>query len=284
MKKEKNFNGTRLKTWLFNKPLVFTFSFIGLSFLFCLFYSLIQMVFNIETIAPMYALCGISFVLSIYYTLRKLPRDKMSQNDFIAITNGAGLISIISSFVVLLTAGIIENTFRFRMMALYMLHTHTTVFFILFVLALLFSLYLIGVAISGIYAKYLRSVTLGISPWKVILSMPFAFLMMWTPGYLLKGKDIKSNMEIKCNWYSKFNKWVMSNFNNILFVFLFLLFCKNAISGLTTLMLSLALLIIYALWYTKHKSDFVKNINNGYALTAVCINIALLLAIIVSAL
>jgi hypothetical protein len=54
------------------------------------------------------------------------------------------------------------------------------------------SLYLIGVALSGIYAKYKRATTLGIKPWKVILSMPFAFLLMWTPGYLIKDKDTKS--------------------------------------------------------------------------------------------
>lgn len=282
MKKEKITNGTRLKTWLLNKPIVFTFAFLGLSFLSYLICSAIQTILGFESLTPLFILFVISFALSTYYALRKLPHDKMSQEDLIAITNGAGLISVIASFVAILGMIFVPDTLKFRMSILYMLHSHTTLFFCLTVLLILFSFYLIGVAVSGIYAKYLRATTLGISKWKVILSLPFTFLLMWTPGYLLKGKDTKSTLEIKCNWYTKFNKWVMSNSGNILFMFLLLLFCKSAISGWPTFALSVTLLIIYTLWYTKHKSDFIKNINKGYALSAVGINIAIILAILYS--
>ena len=163
-------------------------------------------------------------------------------------------------------------------MGLYLFHP---VLFIAFsVLLSLFVLYLIGLAICGIYAKYKRATTIGISPWKVILSMPFGFLLMWTPGYLIKDKNVKTSLDIKSNWYNRFNKWVMDNSYNLIFVFLFFLFCKGIIAGISTVILYFALLIIYALWYAKHKSDFMQNINRGYALTAVIINIAILLAFI----
>jgi hypothetical protein len=141
-------------------------------------------------------------------------------------------------------------------------------------------LYLIGVAISGVYAKYKRAATLGISPWKIILSMPFTFLMLWTPGYLIQDKT-KNNLEIKSAWYTRFNKWVVSSFNNTLFVFLLLLLFKSFVAGITTMALSALLLVIYALWFTKHKDDFVKNINQGYALTAIAINVFLVIAVLV---
>lgn len=281
MQKEKNSVGTRLKTWLFNKPVVFMFSFLGLCLGSCLLYSLVEMIFNIETVVPVFVLCGISFALAIYYMLRKLPHQKMSQSDFVAIVNGATLISLVTSFVTIFIASFYDSTLQFRMNLLFFLHTSPILFFTSLILVIMLSLYLVGVAISGIYAKYLRSTTLGISPWKVILSMPFAFLMMWTPGYLIKGKDTKSELSIKCDWYSKFNKWTLANFNNLMFVFLFLLFFKNIISGLATFVLSVVLLIIYTLWYVKHKSDFLKNINKSYAATAVYINLAIILAIIV---
>lgn len=286
MKKEKLPNGTRLKTWLLNKPLVFAFTLLGLSFLSYLIFGAIKTVFDFEPYDPiqifiLFLLFVLSFALSTYLALRKLPRDKMSQYDFVAITNGASLISIIASFFAILGVIFVPDTLQFRMSMLYMLHSHTKLFFCLTVLLILFSFYLVGVAISGIYAKYLRATTLGISKWKVILSLPFTFLLMWTPGYLLKGKDIKPTLEIKCNWYTKFNKWVLSNSGNILLMFLLLLFCKTAVSGLPTFALSAILLIIYILWYTKHKSDFIKNINNGYALAAVGINITIVLAIII---
>ena len=270
---------TPLKSWLLTKPLVFTLWFLILGLILGFGYSVIQSVFNFETITPLYILLALTFILPACYTIQKLPRDKMNQSDFVAITNGAGLISITASFIAILTIGMYGNQVQHDMMRLYILHP--TTFYILLSFIMLTSLYLIGVAISGIYAKYKRVVTLGISPWKVILSMPFAFLLMWTPGYLIKDKEIKSALEIKSQWYSKLNKWVLSNFGNTLFAFLLLIFFKSLIAGSATLILAIISLVIYALWYTKHKSDFVKNINKGYALTAVGINLAILLAVII---
>ena len=270
---------TPLKSWLLTKPLVFTLWFLILGLILGFGYSVIQSVFNFETITPLYILLALTFILPACYTIQKLQRDKMNQSDFVAITNGAGLISITASFIAILTIGMYGNQVQHDMMRLYILHP--TTFYILLSFIMLTSLYLIGVAISGIYAKYKRVVTLGISPWKVILSMPFAFLLMWTPGYLIKDKEIKSALEIKSQWYSKLNKWVLSNFGNTLFAFLLLIFFKSLIAGSATLILAIISLVIYALWYTKHKSDFVKNINKGYALTAVGINLAILLAVII---
>ena len=108
----------------------------------------------------------------------------------------------------------------------------------------------------------------------------FTLFMLWTPGYLIKDKTNNSNLQIKCKWYENFTDWVVSNFNNTLLVFLTLLFFKSLITGTATTILALVLLAIYTLWYIKHKSDFIKNINRGYALTAVGINIAIILTII----
>ena len=274
MKTEKN----QLKSWLLKKPLLFTFWSVILGIVLSFGYSVIQSIFNFETLVPLYILCILTLVLPACYMIQKLPHEKMNQNDFVAITNGTGIISVIASLITVLTMSIYGTGLRHSMMLFY---THPTTFYFLLSFILLVSLYLIGVAISGIYAKYKRAITLGTSPWKVILSMPFAFLLMWAPGYLIKDKEIKSETEIKSVWYNKLNKLVLSNFSNTLFAFLLLIFFKSLIAGTTTLVLTTILLIIYALWYTKHKSDFIKNINNGYALTAVGINLIILLAVVI---
>ena len=279
MRKEKKQNKPALKSWLLTKPLMFTLWCMGLIVIFGLSYALIQTFFNFESLWLVYTLCALTFALPICYMIQKLPHEKMNQSDFVAIANGATIISVIPSFIAVLMAGFYSYSLQRDMMALYM--WHPAAFSILLALAVFISIYLIGVSISGIYAKYKRATTLGVSPWKVILSMPFAFLLMWTPGYLIKDKDTKSGLEIKSAWYAKFNKWVLSNFSNTLFVFLFLLFCKGLMTGVTTLILSALLLAVYALWFTKHKSDFVKNINDGYAITAIGINLAILIAIII---
>ena len=269
---------TQLKTWLFTKPIIFASLCIGFGLAFGLCYALIQTFLNFESMVPIYILFGLSILLPACYIIKKLPHTDMNQNDFVAITNGAGIISIAASFLAIILAMVYSNVSQHGILTLYMFHPLK--FYTLVLLTLFSSLYLIGVAISNIYAKYKRAVTLGISPWKVILSMPFAFLLMWTPGYLVKGKDGKSGLKIKSSWYNKLNKWVLSNFNNTLFAFVFLLFFKSVIAGTMTLVLATISLIIYTLWYVKHKSDFVANINNGYASTAVCINLAILIAVL----
>ena len=278
MQNKKNSNLIQLKDWLFNKPILFGLSFFIFSALLSLGYALIQTIFNIETIKPLFVLFLVSFVMTAWYVIKKLPHEKMNQNDFVAITNGATLISIITSFIIMLFVGLHGSNLATDAALFYL--AHKTLFVILFTLFGLFSLYLVGLAVCGIYAKYKRAQSIGIAPWKIILSMPFTFLLMWTPGYLIKGSNIKNNLEIKSKWYSNFQKWVMTNSANLLFTFLFLMLCRGIITGLATFILYASLLVIYALWYTKHKSDFIKNINNGYAMTAVCINIAILIMVV----
>jgi len=279
MQKERKQNKTQLKSWLLTRPLGFALLCICFGTLFALVYALVQTLFGIESFIPIYVLFTLSFILSAWYMIKKLPHEKMNQSDFVAIANGTNIISIVASFVVIYGVAFRGFFIGRDVMALYLFHP--TTFYTLFGISVFVSLYLIGVTISGIYAKYKRAVTLGISPWKVILSMPFAFLMMWTPGYLIKEKEnVKPNLEIKSNWYSKFNKWVLANANNTLFMFLILLFIKSLGAGITTMIFSALLLVIYALWYTKYKSNFVKSINDGYAMTVVGINIAVLLAVI----
>lgn len=275
MQKEK----TKLKSWLLIKPLMFTLWCLILGTILGFAYSFIQSIFNFESMIPLYILCALTFILPACYIIQKLPHEKMGQNDFVAITNGAGFISIIASLVAILTIGFYGENLQRDMLMMYILHP--TMFYGILLFVFVTSLYLIGVALSGIYAKYKRATTLGISPWRVILSMPFTFLLMWTPGYLIQDKEIKSELEIKSSWFKKLNKWVLANFNNTLFMFLLLLFFKCVIAGTATLVLSALLLILYVLWYVKHKSDFIKNINKGYALTAVGINLAILFAVII---
>ena len=275
MQKEK----TKLKSWLLIKPLMFTLWCLILGTILGFAYSFIQSIFNFESMIPLYILCALTFILPACYIIQKLPHEKMGQNDFVAITNGAGFISIIASLVAILTIGFYGENIQRDMLMMYILHP--TMFYGILSFVFVTSLYLIGVALSGIYAKYKRATTIGISPWRVILSMPFTFLLMWTPGYLIQDKEIKSELEIKSSWFKKLNKWVLANFNNTLFMFLLLLFFKCVIAGTATLVLSALLLILYVLWYVKHKSDFIKNINKGYVLTAVGINLAILFAVII---
>ncbi len=274
---------SQLKQWLFTKPIIFSLILFGSVTVLGLLFSIAQTFLQFDMMESqliIYVIFILSLAFASYFVIKKLPHDKMPQKDFIAITNGTSIISLASSLVVISIYEIFAGTLRQKMMMMYLLHPVMLNIILGFVIAC--ALYILGVAVSGIYAKYKRATTIGITPWKVILSMPFAFLLMWTPGYLIEEKGKKSNLLIKSKWYTRFNNWVMANFSNLLFTFLFLLLAKTIIAGTATLILTIALLIIYTLWYVKHKSDFIKNIDKGYALTAVGINIAIILAMILT--
>ena len=167
---------------LVKKPLLFA----GLTFItsaaIVLGYSLIASLLNTTTAWPMYVLLLMAFIWVVYYVIKKLPHSNMYHGDFVAITNGYSLIIIAISIIAMITTNKDVLLLQRDIMWLYLLHP--TMFWIVSIFTLAIFLYMTGIAVCGIYAKYKRAREIGISPWKIICSMPFAFLLMWTPGYL----------------------------------------------------------------------------------------------------
>ena len=270
---------TQLKQWLFTKPVIFALTFICSFLVLGLIWSCFDMLFVTSTMLSTFVILLLSCVIATWYMIKKLPCKEIHQHDFIAISNGVYLISILFTLVAVFTGTFYGRILQRKILSLYMIsHFMFTVIGMAFVFI---SLYLIGVMISGIYAKYKRATTIGISPWKIILSMPFSFLLVWTPGYLIEEKKQGTNLQIKSKWYIRFNNWVTSDFSNVLFVFLFFVLFRSFIGGFAMIILTIAMLILYALWYTKHKKDFIKNINSGYALSCVLINLAILIPLFI---
>lgn len=268
----------KLTSWTFSKPAIFALLTFGISTALILLYSFISAALDISATWPLAIFMFGALIWNMYYLIKKLPHDNIQRNDFIAITNACSIITIVIPLVTLLIAGRDAKTLHDNM--IWLLTFHNSLFWVIGISSILLYLYLLGVAISNLYAKYKRSVSIGISKWKVICSMPFGFLLMWTPGYLIEDKKSKSDLVIKSETYNKFNKWVVSKFNNTLFMFLLLILLRNIFAGTASLILTLALLIIYALWSTKHKSDMIKNINQGYSLFAVYFNIATIIVLL----
>ena len=276
----KPIKNNQLKTWLFDKPVVFALLTFLINCVVGIAYAIFASVFAITAAWPLVLLLIASFCWTTYYIVKKLPHDNMYRDDFVAITNGCCLISVLIPSITMLLLGSDIQLIKYKFMMLYFWHPVTVWFLVTFFILLY--LYLLGLAISGFYAKYKRARELGISKWKVILSMPFAFLLMWTPGYLIPAKKSESNLTIKTKWFANLNKWIVSDTSNTLLAFLVLILLRNVFAGLPALLLTLFLLMIYTLWVLKRKASFVKNINNGYAWTAVVINITTIIVVIFS--
>ena len=267
-----------LRTWLFYRPIMFSLLSFGATFMVLFLYSVIAAIFNISASEPLAILLILTFGWTIYYMIKKLPHGDMHRDDFVAITNGCSLITILIPLITLLITGRDIGLLQYKFLQLYAYHPVTL--WIIGILAILVYLYVFGVTISNIYAKYKRAVQIGISKKMVIFSMPFAFLLMWTPGYLISEPKHNSTLKISTKWYARFNKWVVKNATNTLFTFLMFVLFSNLFSGPLSLLLTGSLLIIYAMWNLRYKTKFMKNINQNYAWVAVGINIAILLVII----
>lgn len=269
-----------LRTWLFDRPAIFSICTFLVTSLICVTYAIISALFNINVMGPLVLFVFLGFCWTIYRMIKKLPHDDMYRDDFIAISNGCSLIAIFIPLITLLFLGFDVNMLRYKFMWLYVFQPG--LLWLLAIIAILLYLYLFGVAVSNVYAKYKRAVQIGISKRLIIASMPFTFFLMWTPGYLIPDTKNNSNLNIKSRWYSKFNKWVVANTTNTLFIFLTFVLFTNVFSGMLSLLLTGSLLVIYALWNLKYKDKFIKQVNNGYALTAVALNISILIAVLLS--
>lgn len=271
-------NKNLLKTWLFDKPMMFALLTCGLSLAIISIYAIISNLFEISASGPLALLLVAANVYSIYYTIKRLPHTPMARPDFIAITNACSFLIFLILFIPLMFIGPDPQIMRHNALIFYVLHP--VAFWFVSIGLLMLYLYMGGLAISNIYAKYRRAVQLGIDKWKVILSMPFAFLLMWTPGYLIEDNKTKSNMQINTQWYARFNQWVVADMLNTFFIYLVLLLILNIFVSFPTLLLTAFLLIIYTLWNIKFKDGFLKNINRGYSLTAVAINLIFVITIL----
>ncbi|MBR5904203.1 MAG: hypothetical protein IKZ49_01560 [Alphaproteobacteria bacterium] len=270
-----------LTTWIFKQPLIFAIAFFFIGFAVIFGYSIITSLLNIESVEPLLFVLVIAFIISAYFLIiKKLPHDDMAHSDFVAITNAGTFIAILIPVITLLIIGNNQDILKNNIMRMYMFQP--TLFWSLLIFTAFTYLYLFGVGISGLYAKYKRALQIGISTWKIVLSWPFAYILTWTPGYLFADKKTKSSLTIKTNLYKKFNKMVLSNTTNLVFVFLTLLLLNTAIAGTSALILTILELGYFGLWVLKYKKDFIKNIDKTYALSAVFINVIMLLLLIIS--
>lgn len=271
-----------LRTWIFDLPAKFALLSFGLMFVVSLVYTGIASLLNTPNANPLYFLLLVSIVWSTYYLVKSLPHDNMHRNGFIAITNTCCLLTLGITTIISLFTGNDVHAIKANIVMLHI--TNPTMFLLMFLCAALLSLYVFGLAVSNFYAKYKRAREIGISKWKIICSFPFAFLLIWAPGYLIDDKQKSSNVTIQSHWYSKLNNWIVANKENTMVAFLILVLLGGIFADSSSLLLDVFLLIVYALWSIKHKKDFLKNINRGYALSAISINMITIFMLIVTAL
>ena len=270
-----------LKTWFFRKPLIFALT----SFLFITLTTWIvsALLPPTETTIKIISRTTIFIILfCIYLMFRKTNIKKVDRYSFVALTNLQsilfGILSIVMG-IVLYNIATIQTWFLLNLQT----GTNITTTTIILVLSVIVSLFLLATITINAAFKILRIKSMNIPTWKIILSLPFGFTMLWIPGYFLpENNEHNKLISIKSKRYETFNKWLISTPINAVFAFIFFRTLYIMLSGIASLLLTLSFAMIFAIWKSQiGTKQFESNIGKSYANTAIIINIAICIYIFI---
>lgn len=229
----------------------------------------------------MTTLLVVMFVIAAVIVLYKMPRIPLDQRSFVALNNAQ--LFIVSLAFTISTMLIFANANKI-MFYLMMMETHSNIsFIILMAIGAIFYLYLCGLFLSNIWAKFWRCRALGLKTWQIICTMPMAFSLLWIPGYLISD-DAKTPraLNIRTNWYAKLTDWILSGSVRTAASFVVIVLISCMFFGYNAILLTLILAIIAGLWMRiVGVPAFLRDINKKYIWFVIAVNVALVIGAII---
>jgi len=268
----------KISTWMISRPLIFAVcSFIAMTVA-----AMLAGAINPATIygpVPV-ILISVAFLAAAAFLVRMLPGTNLDRRSFVALANAQ---MIVTSTVFIATTLIAITNARNIMIRLLWLESHSSLaFMMLMIVAALFYLYLCGIYIGNLYAKYRRVRAMGVSMWKTLATAPFGFCLLWIPGYLMEEKNKQTHvLEIKTKWYARVTEWIMGNPVRCAAVLVALILLSGFFFGFGAIMLTLVMMAIFIAWSAVTGQERLKkNIGGTYATTAIILNIVSIITII----
>lgn len=229
---------------------------------------------------PLLILLILSITTAGFLQIHATPHIKMDKKSFIAIHNAQYLIL---SFATLLSSILIIKYAQQILVNLLLLESQSTWSFVTTLsFVSIFYLYLIGILISNIYAKFRRIHNFGIPAWKIILTMPFGFSALWAPGYIIDNTDTKiPSVNPRTKWYKTITDWATSGTLQTIISFITINILSGFFFGFSMVLLTFALTLIFAIWALQSGlKKFTKHIGGKYTTCAIAFNIAILVLIL----
>lgn len=265
-----------LRSWLLGTPIFFTIT----SFLLMVLVTIIAGLILPETsltITTVGILISISTIVSAIISLRRLPGHKMDRASFINIHNAQSFIIIAASLLSLIMAMYLTSI-KFWFFTMLQTQSGAIISMILAIILVLVSLYTTGVVLCNFWAKFWRGINMKIPAWKIILSIPFGFAMMWIPGYFISSNTPKTpTVPTSYTWYKKLTDWVMSSPRNCGIMFSTLVLLSGLATGFSSVLMTFTFAMLFAIWILQiGTKKFEKNIGGTYATIAVTVNIIMI--------
>lgn len=268
----------QLSVWLLWSPLKFAFTAFGSMLVLFLIYSFIMpLVLKGESLhASLELLVAIwlfALVIAAILMIRNLPRENLDRYSFIALNNAqmfllSGLFITFSLIIAPYAQTIMAKAFLFDIR-----------FMMIAIFVMLLYLYLFGLFFSNLYAKFRRVRAMGISSGKAICSLPFAFALLWIPGYIVPEQKVETPvLQLNEKWYRNLTNQIASYPLTTAVILICLIAFSGFFFGFNLTLLTLILSVVFAVWAKIQGNEkFRKNISKNYANFAVTLNVILII-------
>lgn len=272
-----------IMSWLVWGPLKFAILSFALMLIAALGYGMVNsLIFDGgASRVALHVLLGLAFAAAVVLAIYKMPRGNLDRRSFVAVCNAQ--IFTVSAVFIISTLLIVANAQKIMLRMLWLESHSPTMFIITMIIAALFYLFMCGLFIANVYAKYRRCRAMGISAWKTMCTLPFGYALLWIPGYLLAdGKTKKDGtITIRTKWYARLTDWIISKPIITIIVFAALVAFSGFFFGFNAILLTMFLGVVFAIWTRiQGMEKFRKNIGGKYATFAIAANVVLLIAFI----
>ena len=239
---------------------------------------------NVDNNWPITMAILISMACAAALTFWAMPRGNMDRRGFVALNNAQ---IFLTTTLFWIAAFLIAYAYQNQMVAKLALYgsINPNVFFSLIIFVGLFFMYLCGICLTNLYAKYQRCREMGLAPWQIILTIPFGLGLLWIPGYLMDDKNkSNSSVSVHTKWYSKLTDWIIATPTHVTASFVLITIYSGFFFGFRMTMLTMCSAIIFALWYRfAGLSAFRQHFKKTYTYVAIAVNILILIGVILFA-
>ncbi len=265
-KKIKKFPRQDLLTWLVRAPLMFG--------VICatLFTAMIWMGARPMSITMMTPFAFIIAGMVAVRMMRSAPLDRFS---YVAIDNAVTIAPIAVSIIL---AGI---TPRIPNMTAWALNISGMLYALVLFGIFTLSYYLIGIVLANLYAVYLRCIKMGLSRWKIIMTMPFTTL--YFPAYFLSDTSrARPVIDVHPSWFSRLTHWVVARPINAIILYGIMILINivetPTIDNITFITVSAVLFGLYLV--LTPMAQLRNNIGGLFTTASIFINIAFIIKIL----
>ncbi len=268
-----------LGMWLWRRPLKFAFMTIfaqlGISLAWGAIANLIYAPNTVVPMTPLFIMMGIIGALIVVWLIRRLPSDTLDRHSFVTLNTAQNIVSFIVS---LFTVFVLAKTLQTMFIQTYLSGHISTGTIIAIFATLTAGIFVLGTFIASMYSIFLRMRKLNVPMWKLIVTLPFGYILLWFAGFMTDDarKTKTPVIETKKQWYAKLINWITAHPYHGLVTATIIMLSTIVTAGISSVaaIISFVAFMIFGTWYAVMGATKLRNtIPTTFSGVAIVLNI-----------